>query len=177
MRRIPTLLLALTLAAPLTAQVPGTAPRARASRPVQVAWDRLAPAMTPQELERARHDMSWHQVVGLDPAPGTAIPNPERWEQISAQTVNSGPQLPSLHGDVAGPSVLRTQILLDHALFSPGIMDGRGARTRRRRCTGSSAARGCAPRRGWTAPPSRGCARWPAARGSSSSAGRSPRWT
>jgi lipoprotein-anchoring transpeptidase ErfK/SrfK len=131
--RFPALLLAIALAAPSAAQVPGNAPAGRAqaaagARPVQVAWDHRRPDMTPQELERARMDMSWQQVVRLDPASGPAVPNPERWEQISARTVNSGPQFPSLHGDVAGPSVLRTQILLDHALFSPGILDGRWGR-------------------------------------------------
>jgi lipoprotein-anchoring transpeptidase ErfK/SrfK len=95
------------------------------ARAVQVAWNRRMAAMTPQELERARMDMSWQDVVQLDPATGPDIPNPEKWEQISAQTVNTAPQHVPLHGDVGGPSVLRTQILLDRALFSPGIMDGR----------------------------------------------------
>jgi lipoprotein-anchoring transpeptidase ErfK/SrfK len=95
------------------------------ARAVQVAWNRRMAAMTPAEMERARMDMSWQEVVQLDPATGPDIPNPEKWEQISAQTVNTAPQHVPLSGDVGGPSVLRTQILLDRALFSPGIMDGR----------------------------------------------------
>jgi lipoprotein-anchoring transpeptidase ErfK/SrfK len=95
------------------------------ARAVQVAWNRRLAAMTPEEMERARMDMSWQEVVQLDPASGPDIPNPEKWEQISAQAVNTLPQHVPLHGDVGGPSVLRTQILLDRALFSPGIMDGR----------------------------------------------------
>ncbi|HEU4885855.1 MAG TPA: L,D-transpeptidase [Longimicrobium sp.] len=95
------------------------------ARAVQVAWNRRLAAMTPEELERARMDMSWQDVVQLDPATGPDIPNPEKWEQITAQTVNTAPQHVPLSGDVGGPSVLRTQILLDRALFSPGIMDGR----------------------------------------------------
>lgn len=92
---------------------------------VQVAWNRRLAAMSPQEMERARMDMSWQEVVQLDPATGPDIPNPEKWEQISAQAVNTLPQHVPLNGDVGGPSVLRAQILLDRALFSPGIMDGR----------------------------------------------------
>lgn len=95
------------------------------ARAVQVAWNRRMAAMTPAEMERARMDMSWQEVVQLDAATGPDIPNPEKWEQISAQAVNTAPQHVPLHGDVGGPSVLRTQILLDRALFSPGIMDGR----------------------------------------------------
>ena len=106
---------------------PPTAQQQAAARAqaVRVAWNRRLAAMTPEELERARMDMSWQEVVQLDPTTGPDIPNPEKWEQISAQTVNTAPQHVPLHGDVGGPSVLRTQILLDRALFSPGIMDGR----------------------------------------------------
>jgi lipoprotein-anchoring transpeptidase ErfK/SrfK len=106
---------------PPTAQQAADA-RARA---VQVAWNRRMAAMSPEEMNRARMDMSWQEVVQLDPATGPEIPNPEKWEQITAQSVNTAPQHVPLHGDVGGPSVLRTQILLDRALFSPGIMDGR----------------------------------------------------
>lgn len=95
------------------------------ARAVRVAWNRRLAAMSAEELERARMDMSWQEVVQLDPATGPDIPNPEKWEQISAQAVNTLPQHVPLHGDVGGPSVLRAQILLDRALFSPGIMDGR----------------------------------------------------
>lgn len=94
---------------------------------VAVAWERQAPGMTPEEMERARMDMSWQELVQLDTT-GSGAParaNPEKWEQIDAQAVNSGGQFVPLTGDVAGPSVLRTQILLDRAMFSPGIMDGR----------------------------------------------------
>jgi lipoprotein-anchoring transpeptidase ErfK/SrfK len=109
-------------------QAPKQDAAAARARAVQVAWNRRMAAMTPEELNRARMDMSWQDVVQLDPATGPDIPNPEKWEQISAQTVNTAPQHVPLHGDVGGPSVLRAQILLDRALFSPGIMDGRGGK-------------------------------------------------
>lgn len=94
---------------------------------VRVAWERTAPQMTQAQLDSMRMDMSWQELVQLDTtgSGAPARPNPEKWEQIDPQAVNSGGQFVPLTGDVAGPSVLRTQILLDRAMFSPGIMDGR----------------------------------------------------
>jgi lipoprotein-anchoring transpeptidase ErfK/SrfK len=92
---------------------------------VQVMYDR-GERVDPEELERQRLDMDWMQVVDVEsPEGGDGPPNPERWEEITTEAVNGQRTHLPLHGDVAGPSVLRAQILLDRALFSPGIMDGR----------------------------------------------------
>lgn len=78
------------------------------------------------DLERGRMDPSWRRVVQLDTLPGGDTgTNPEKWEDISPRSVNSVATHLPLHGDIAGPSVLRVQVLLDRALFSPGIIDGR----------------------------------------------------
>jgi lipoprotein-anchoring transpeptidase ErfK/SrfK len=85
------------------------------------------PGLTPEQLAAGRLDTEWTAVVQLDTTgAGEAVANPEKWEQITAQEVNRGPIfLPLTGGDIGGPSVLRVQVLLDRALFSPGIMDGR----------------------------------------------------
>ena len=85
------------------------------------------PGLTPEQLAAGRLDTEWTAVVQLDTTgSGAAVNNPEKWEQITAQEVNRGPIfLPLTGGDIGGPSVLRVQVLLDRALFSPGIMDGR----------------------------------------------------
>lgn len=87
-------------------------------------WDaRLDPA----EIERGRLDPAWRRIVAGDTA-AHAMPemvSGETLARISATTVNEGPMVLPLHGEVQGPSVLRTQILLDRALFSPGVIDGR----------------------------------------------------
>jgi lipoprotein-anchoring transpeptidase ErfK/SrfK len=63
--------------------------------------------------------------VKLDTTGGGApVRNPETWRQITADRVNNGPMFLPLSGDVSGPSVLRVQMLLDRAFFSPGEMDG-----------------------------------------------------
>lgn len=81
--------------------------------------------LTPQQIEQGRFAQDWTQVVKLDTTGGgVPIRNPEKWEQINAQRVNDGPMFLPLSGEVSGPSVLRLQILLDRALFSPGEMDG-----------------------------------------------------
>lgn len=81
--------------------------------------------LTAEELERGRLDASWRRVVQLD-SMDTEIPeSTEKWEDISPESVNRGAMQLPLAGDVAGPSVLRLQVLLDRALFSPGVIDGR----------------------------------------------------
>jgi lipoprotein-anchoring transpeptidase ErfK/SrfK len=72
-------------------------------------------------------------VIALAGAAHAAEPDPERWLDISPENLNSGDvRLPVGEVDGAeGPSVLRVQILLNRALFSPGMLDGRwGANVR-----------------------------------------------
>jgi lipoprotein-anchoring transpeptidase ErfK/SrfK len=91
------------------------------------------------ELERERMRMDWREWVERDaagaPAAGTSLPErsaptatAESWDDISVRTVNRGATLLPLAGDVAGPSVVRVQVLLDRAVFSPGVIDGRWGR-------------------------------------------------
>jgi len=83
------------------------------------------PDPTPQQIEQGRFATDWTEVIKLDTTGGGApVRNPEKWEQITPQRVNDGPMFLPLSGDVSGPSVLRVQILLDRAFFSPGEMDG-----------------------------------------------------
>jgi lipoprotein-anchoring transpeptidase ErfK/SrfK len=82
--------------------------------------------MTPDAVDLGRRDASWKQVVQLDTTTlRDSAGSPEQWEQITAESVNGSPMHVPLYGDVAGPSVMRLQVLLDRALFSPGIIDGR----------------------------------------------------
>ena len=79
----------------------------------------------PEAVEGARSDASWRQVVQLDTATlRDSAGSPEQWEQITPESVNGSPMHVPLYGEVAGPSVLRLQVLLDRALFSPGVIDG-----------------------------------------------------
>jgi lipoprotein-anchoring transpeptidase ErfK/SrfK len=83
--------------------------------------------LSADEIERGRHDAGWRRVVQIDTTGfgADSAANPEEWDDITLEAVNAGATHLPLHGRVAGPSVLSAQILLDRALFSPGIIDGR----------------------------------------------------
>lgn len=116
---------------------------AAAQEGVATAYASGSDRLSPEELEAGRLNMDWREFVERDTTGGTATDtaggpsgpngsgdatgpsNNESWDDITMQSVNSGPAALPVHGDVEGPSVLRVQILLDRALFSPGIIDGR----------------------------------------------------
>jgi lipoprotein-anchoring transpeptidase ErfK/SrfK len=80
------------------------------------------------QLEAGRFDDSWRRYArgrdGAGEAREGRSGEPEQWADISPERVNAPPGLP-IYGDVAGPSVVRVQVLLAQARFSPGIIDGR----------------------------------------------------
>jgi lipoprotein-anchoring transpeptidase ErfK/SrfK len=99
--------------------------------------------LSQDEIEANRMNMDWRQWVERDgdlagdtlgaapgrPAAVRQAPSlSEEWDEISPDAVNSGPIALPVSGDVGGPSVLRVQVLLSRALFSPGIIDGRWGR-------------------------------------------------
>jgi lipoprotein-anchoring transpeptidase ErfK/SrfK len=97
--------------------------------PVSVAWDVSNPRTSPEELDSLRADTTWRSFLQPEDGGPTGPPNRERWEQIEVDAVNGTRQHLPIHGDVAGPSALRVQILLNLALFSPGIISGRWGKT------------------------------------------------
>jgi len=102
----------------------GTAEAAQPAGGADLQYNQEAD-LTPQQIEQGRFAQDWTKVVKLDTTgSGAPVRNPEKWEQITAQAVNTGAMVLPLSGQVSGPSVLRVQILLDRALFSPGEMDG-----------------------------------------------------
>jgi lipoprotein-anchoring transpeptidase ErfK/SrfK len=102
---------------------------------VATAYASGSDRLSAEELEAGRLDMNWREFIEQDTTAGARTATgadssaagsfDETWDDISMESTNSGPAALPVHGDVAGPSVLRVQILLDLASFSPGIVDGR----------------------------------------------------
>jgi len=97
----------------------------------------------PTARERERLDEQWRQLESLreakiaaqlqaPPVPAMQIafaPNgKESFQGLDASAINNAPVVVPLKGDVAGPSVLKTQVYLDRAGFSVGALDGRWGR-------------------------------------------------
>lgn len=79
-----------------------------------------------EQVEKGRLDQDWKKFVQLDaPTEKSKTPNTEKMSDVTPEKVNNGKQYTPLSGDVAGPSVLRVQLLLDRTNFSPGIMDAK----------------------------------------------------
>ena len=93
----------------------------------------------PQAREKERFDEGWRQLaVFRDVRPGSPLgptqpelkitfaPNgKETFKGLTADAINKAPVVVPIKGDVAGPSVLKTQVYLDRNGFSVGVLDGR----------------------------------------------------
>ncbi|HEV7768784.1 MAG TPA: L,D-transpeptidase [Thermoanaerobaculia bacterium] len=96
----------------------------------------------PAARERERLDEQWRQLESLRDAQagtpqGPAAPavqvtfapgGTETLKGLDANAINNAPVVVPLKGDVAGPSVVKTQVYLDRAGFSVGALDGRWGR-------------------------------------------------
>ena len=101
--------------------------------------------MTPEEIAKQRHDERWRQLqsfrAGTRPAampvpPAAPAPEiqfkpavgekyPETFEGLNWAALNRMPVTVPVRGEAEGPTVLRSQILLDRNNYSPGVIDGR----------------------------------------------------
>ncbi len=96
----------------------------------------------PAAREKERFDEKWRElnvfrnVKQGPPAPPPAVavnvvfaPNgKETFAGVDPSTINSAPVVVPIKGDVAGPSVLKTQVFLDRLHYSIGVLDGRWGR-------------------------------------------------
>ena len=125
-RREPATPVTRTAGAPQTPARPAAAPAgqlpAARARPPASRQARPAPAPAPV---RERPPVKPAANPAPMPANATVPANGETWGQITPQVVNEGSQRFPVGRGHLGPSVLRVQVLLDRALFSPGMLDAR----------------------------------------------------
>ncbi|MFL6248340.1 MAG: L,D-transpeptidase family protein [Thermoanaerobaculia bacterium] len=99
----------------------------------------------PAAREKERLDEQWRQLESLREAQARAAQAPappppadlkvtfvqngkESFKGLDPNAINNAPVVVPLKGDVAGPSVLKTQVFLDRSGFSVGALDGRWGR-------------------------------------------------
>ena len=98
----------------------------------------------PAAREKERFNEDWRQLESLREAQAAKaaqqqqqaqavnvrfVPNgKESFKGLDANAINNAPVVVPVKGDVAGPSVLRTQVYLDRLNFSVGALDGRWGR-------------------------------------------------
>ena len=98
----------------------------------------------PAAREKERFDEKWRELqvfkTANGPVQGPAAPpqqplniqfvanGKESFKGLAPAAINAAPVSVPLQGDVAGPSVLKTQVYLDRVNFSVGALDGRWGR-------------------------------------------------
>lgn len=100
-------------------------PQARERERFNEEWRQLQ-TFRAQQAAQARQQEAQRQAdvqVQFAP-PGTK----ETFKNVAAAAINDAPVAVPIQGDVAGPSVLKTQVYLDRAGYSVGVLDGRWGR-------------------------------------------------
>lgn len=117
---------------PATGARPAALPPMRAQPPARrpAAQPTARPAITParRPAAPAAQRPAVASAANVRADTGSAGPAPERWSEISVQTANAGVYRLPVGRSHQGPSVLHVQVLLNRALFSAGMLDGRWGR-------------------------------------------------
>jgi lipoprotein-anchoring transpeptidase ErfK/SrfK len=114
---------------PMRAQPPQRPATQPAQRPPQArpAQRPATPAARPAASTTAQRPAAT-PVSNVRADSGNAGPARERWAEISVMTANAGVYALPVGRGHQGPSVLHVQVLLNRALFSAGMLDGRWGR-------------------------------------------------